>query len=391
MGFVGSMLSSGNGAGFKAGGAPLEEGVNVGQAQTAYNQTQTGLEQQQAFLQALQAQGGIQNQANVFNQLQGVANGTGPNPALAQLNQATGQNVANQAALMAGQRGTNANAGLLARQAAQQGGAIQQNAAGQGASMMAGQQLNALNQLGGIAGQQVGQQAQALSGYNAAAQGQQGNILSGLAALNNSRVGMQSNVNTSNAGIAGQNAAAQGQMLGGLMGGAGSAMGLAHGGMVPDAQCYADGGVVDPSGPQSAFGRFSQGFQKSYQPATGTAQAPMFGAGQMIGKGIGKGLSALFSHSTPATMAGGPMDTMGMPQPIGGDTMYAAQGGPVDGKVPGKPAVKGDSLKNDKVKAMLSPGEIVIPRSIATGPDAPKRAAEFVAKVLGSQGLKRKK
>ena len=35
------------------------------------------------------------------------------------------------------------------------------------------------------------------------------------------------------------------------------------------------------------------------------------------------------------------------------------------GKVPGKAKVKGDSLKNDVVKVLLSPGEIVIPRSKA--------------------------
>ena len=84
-------------------------------------QAQNQLAQQNAFVQALQAQNGIGNQSNVYNQLQNVANGTGPNPAQAMLANATGQNVANQAALMAGQRGSNANVGLMARQAAQQG------------------------------------------------------------------------------------------------------------------------------------------------------------------------------------------------------------------------------------------------------------------------------
>lgn len=45
------------------------------------------------------------------------------------------------------------------------------------------------------------------------------------------------------------------------------------------------------------------------------------------------------------------------------------------GKVPGKAKVQTDSLKNDIVPAMLSPGEIVIPRSIA---DNPELAKEFV-------------
>lgn len=47
--------------------------------------------------------------------------------------------------------------------------------------------------------------------------------------------------------------------------------------------------------------------------------------------------------------------------------------------VPGTPEVPGDSLRNDKVHAMLSPGEVVIPRSIAPNPDAVKN---FVQKLM---------
>lgn len=49
------------------------------------------------------------------------------------------------------------------------------------------------------------------------------------------------------------------------------------------------------------------------------------------------------------------------------------------GHVPGHPQVPGDSLQNDKVHALLSPGEIVIPRSITTHPDAPNLAKDFVS------------
>ncbi len=45
------------------------------------------------------------------------------------------------------------------------------------------------------------------------------------------------------------------------------------------------------------------------------------------------------------------------------------------GTVPGKPMVGGDDPKNDTVSAMLSPGEIVIPRSHAS---TPEQAADFV-------------
>jgi len=48
------------------------------------------------------------------------------------------------------------------------------------------------------------------------------------------------------------------------------------------------------------------------------------------------------------------------------------------GMVPGY-ATGGDNPKNDTVPAWLSPGEAVIPRSVMQSPDAPNRAAEFVA------------
>jgi hypothetical protein len=135
-------------------------------------QTNSNIGQQQALVNALQAQGGVGNQASVMGQQQALANqlaamarGEGPNPAMAQLANTTGQNVANQAALMAGQRGAGANAGLMARQIGQQGAAAQQQAAGQAAAMRAQQQLNAIGALQGqqgamanLASQQVAQQ-----------------------------------------------------------------------------------------------------------------------------------------------------------------------------------------------------------------------------------------
>lgn len=60
--------------------------------------------------------------------------------------------------------------------------------------------------------------------------------------------------------------------------------------------------------------------------------------------------------------------------------------------VPGQAKAKGDSEKNDTVKALLSPGEIVIPRSIVQSKDAPAKAAAFVEAVLrGKSGKQAKK
>jgi hypothetical protein len=49
-------------------------------------------------------------------------------------------------------------------------------------------------------------------------------------------------------------------------------------------------------------------------------------------------------------------------------------------KVPGKARVRGDSPKNDVVPALLSPGEIVVPRSKAKDPKKAAAFAEAVAR-----------
>lgn len=59
-----------------------------------------------------------------------------------------------------------------------------------------------------------------------------------------------------------------------------------------------------------------------------------------------------------------------------------AKGGAI---VPGKAKFKGDTRSNDTVPAMLSPGEIVLPRTVAQSEDAPDKAKRFV------EELKKKK
>jgi ABC-type multidrug transport system fused ATPase/permease subunit len=91
----------------------LERPIGLQDQQAAADRTAIALQQQQNFLNALYQQpGGYLGQGNVFNQQQALANqlqqqtlGQGPNPAMAQLAQQTAANTANQAALMAGQRG----------------------------------------------------------------------------------------------------------------------------------------------------------------------------------------------------------------------------------------------------------------------------------------------
>lgn len=309
LGIGGGGNSGGAGMNYNAQLANVVQPVTTDQTNNLYNQSQAGLNQQQSFLNALQGQNGIQNQSalygqeqNTANQLQGIANGTGPNPALAQLNNTTGANVANQAALMAGQRGAGQNVGLLARQAAMQGANTEQQAVGQGAALGAQQQLAGLSalqsqqgQMANLAGTQVGQTQNALTSYNSAALTGQNQLLGALGQYNNANVQNQAGVNNANAGVAQKTAGAQS----GLLSGVGSALGSAAG-------MFAEGGTV----PQSKVGLHLKGM------------------------------------------------------------------------VPGKAEVAGNSLKNDKVPAVLSPGEVVIPRSIMGSKDPAMGAAKFIQALM---------
>jgi hypothetical protein len=300
--------ASPNNAGFKATGAnvinPVDEGMVRG-----------GFGQNADLIRALQGQNAIQNQSNVFNQLQGVANGQGPNPALAQHNISTGENIQHQAALMAGQRGASANPGLIGRQIGQQGAQIQQQGAGQSALLQALQQLNALGQLGGMAGQQVGQLQNATFGNTE-------QLLGGAGATNQANVANQSNLNETNQRMAGMNANNTSNLYGGFAKAASAGVfpkGKAHGGEIEN--------------PKLAQVPKSDRMSEDLYP----------------------------SHLRAA-------------RDVYGGNSYK-QGGDVPGQAP----VQGDSAKNDLVKTLLSPGEFVIPRSIMQSDNPIAGAAKMIA------------
>lgn len=396
MGFVGGMLGLNggvNGTGISGPQqATIQSPTTDAQIQTAYNNSQGGIQNQQAFLQAVQAQNGLQNQSNVYSQLQGVANGTGPNPAQTQLNQATGANVANQAALMAGQRGASANPGLIARQAAQQGAGIQQQAAGQAATLQAQQSLNALTGMGNLATNQANQQAGATQAYTNATQGEQGQLLNAVTGQNNARVGAQSNLNSTNAALAGQTMGMQGQLFGGITGGAGAALAMASGGMVPK---YAEGtiDVTTPmapaqpvpqqsssmSGPKSNAAKFMSGM---------TSPTPYASAGNAIGTALGQGIKSLFSSNSEdpgqAYMdADTALDYHHDPDVMGPETATQQRAGtteemPASSMDMDKPmAAKGgrvDILVSPKER-LLSPKEV---KKVAEGKKAPMEAGEEI-------------
>jgi len=190
----------------------------------------------------------------------------------------------------------------------------------------------------------------------------------------------------------------------------GSLMGLmammAGGGEV---QHYVDGGDVQPdqqnsSQPQSRFGKFLKGTtQQSKVPNAPAMNYGNPGANALyqgvssFGKGVGSMLTAPNAMSTTQgpTMAGGPGDAGG---PAASNTLMSANGGDVGSKlkkgghVPGKPTVGGakNDYANDTVKALLSPGEIVIPRSVTQSADPVNGAARFVQTVIARRKNKGK-
>lgn len=307
------------GLNFNAANTNILNPATTQQATNTYTQAQSAIQQQQALLQALQAQKGVANQSNVYNQLQGIANGTGANPALQQLRQATAQNTANQAALMAGQRGSSANAGLIAREAARQGAMNQQNAAGQAATIQAQQSLGALGQMGNLSTAQVQQQQIAANTLLQGTQGEQSNILNSIAQQNNANVGMQSNINSANAGIAG--IAAQGQlgMLQGVTGGMGSAlqMGGSSGGSGAGSMGGGGAGAGASKGAMTMFGA-EGGKVKRAKFAEGTPdalvqsqQTPQSNPQQDPTQYIQGPFQGTFQNQTPPPQQSGPKSKLG--------------------------------------------------------------------------------
>lgn len=240
---------------FSAGAANITPGTNAGQISDAYTGVTSSLNNQNQLTGALlpQAQQGVNNQNFLANQYTQMAQGQGPNPAQAALNQNTGTNIAQQAALMAGQRGAGVNPGLIAMQAAQQGANTQQQAVGQGATLQAQQQVAAQNNLANLSSNQINQAGTAVTGQNTAQQNEQNALLNTNNAYNNTNVAQQSGINSVNAGVAAGNQQTNTGILGGAMGAIGSlagpagkvlgSFGLAHGGEVHP-HMMTDGGLA---------------------------------------------------------------------------------------------------------------------------------------------------
>lgn len=363
---------------FQATGAVLQPGTNASQINASYNNAQSGLGQQQAFANQL-SPGGAQGagaQAGLSQQLQNQSMGQGPNPAQAALNQQTGRNISQQAALAAGQRGAGQNAGALASNNARQGSEIQQQAVGQGATLQAQQQLAAQQQLQGLSANQINQQGQAITGFNTAGQNEQNILQNANNAYNTSNVAMQSNLNNVNAGISQGNQAASNNLLGGLLSGSGTALSsFAKGGMVgmPDhlmkmhslyhGHHYDEGGDVQVNEGKEDYTAPTAATSPNIGSVSPADEGNPFsggGGGGSSGGGSGAGLAML------AAAHGGKVPNVGQKLKSGGS-------------VPGKPKVDHDAYKNDTVSAKLSPGEVVIDLNTLKDKGKLGQMARFVA------------
>lgn len=379
--------------------------------------------------------GVLGQQQSLAGALADQAAGRGPNPAQDQFQQNVNQAIAQNAGMVASQKGL--NPALAARMAGENAASMQQNAASNAAQLQAQQQLAAQGQLGNV----LSQQGQTVMGqgqlYNSAGNlfgtqagiyggagqsygtaGSLGNALAGQGGsfygTNVQGLGNQNNaVNTGslgsqgiNAGVANTNTLAKQGVTGGLLNAGGGILGgliqnKAYGGVVNN---YAGGGQVPDESATVLSRILANADSPPVMPGNGATGGQGMGIlGNALGGWLG-GLGAAGSLGSadaatgylpqaggnilPEAGAGGVGDIL-----TTGATAVAANGGVIPdrkalslaqalmargGPVPGHAKVAGNSLKNDVVPAVLSPGEVVLPRSVTQAPDAAAKAAEFV-------------
>lgn len=416
IGTVGNALGLTNN--FQAAGANTQAGTNVDQLNRAYNEANEAMTGQKNLANTLapQASNAVGNQNILAAQLLARTRGQGPSVAETQLNQATGKNVANTAALMSGQRGASANPALIARQAAMAGADVQQQGAAQAATLRAQEQLAAQNQLQNLAANQISQTGQSVNNLTNAQQAEQ-NILQGAnSSYNNAAVGMQSNINNTNAETAKSNQGLLGGLFGGIASGLSSIFGaeggqvvlkehpimMAKGGEIRDGYlaCMAAGGPIGgnsvivgnplasaasgPSAPASFAGQFLSAPAQSSGPnvqqmGSSPQTLPDF---NKIGNDVGDMVNGFRTRNPSDVSGGGGMASNAMAKGGKVQEHLAAKGGKVkaDSKKQ-KAKVSGNSYANDSIPALLSEGEIVLPRSVTQHANAPEMAKRFVMQV----------
>lgn len=330
MSFITNAFGAGNG--FQPGSGNAQQVQQTNAANAVFGSAQSGL-------------------GNLAASLWEQVHGQGPNLANQNLQNFTGQNVANQASLMAGQRGASSNPALIARLAAQQGAGIQQQAAGQAASNVLAQQLAAQQQLGNV-------------------YGTQGSL------ANQNYATTQSGVNANNqigAQVAGQNAQANQGILGGLANAGGSAL----------------SGLLSQSKPQQVGSSFAEGGEIN----------PLSTKLPKKQVHIPEHLQHIANIRYPHLAHGGKVPIMVSPgerilNPKAASEVAKGKADPIKSSqpVPGKAKYKGDNYANDTVPKEAKAGSIVLPKHITEHPNAPQMAYDFVSRIKrGDHKLKGKK
>jgi len=358
MSFIGSLFSDSQGAGFQAQSANVANPSTQQQADTTYAQEQGSLAQQSALASALQAQGGLQNQSNTYNQLQNVSQ-NGSQLANAQLTGATNQGIQQAAGTVASQKGL--NPALAARMAGEQAANSTQTAANQSAQLQAQTQLNALGQQASLANQQAGQQIGQTNTNTQTAMGMNNQVLQGIQGQNNANVSNVGQQNSANSAIAKGNQGAQSGLVGGLMNSLGTAATMLayDGGKVPAPKYMANGGQAT---------QFDQPMQDMGGPnyaamAPGPApagQVPMTAQVAQVNNPIAKPKSSAIA----GILKGNPQSTQGQDpvysgaSALGNGLMALGKslfgGAPSDGSSGGPPPATSDDDSSSK-PAQFSP------------------------------------
>jgi len=291
-----------------------------------------------ANLQAGSEAGGMQK--SLAQQLMEQSQGQGPSLAQMQLQQGADQNIKNQAALIASQRGM--NPAQAARTVAMQGASQGQNLANQAAQLRLNEQLQK---------QQLLQQTlQGQRGQDIGLLGAQTGVLSTTGQLGGSQQEREMQnywtAQKMNAEIAASNAKNSGNLMGGLLGGAASILAGPAGGAL--------GSLFGGGGDAGGFSMPSLGSSAGYGSAPSGGSRFGLGANTQFAFG-----GAIDPDATPADYNGSPEMRRVAVSP--GEKVVNSDGDVM--KVPGKAKYKGDDERNDMVIADLRRDSVVIPRS----------------------------
>lgn len=316
-------------------------------------------------------------QMDLSNQLERMSNGQEPSLATMMLNQGAQNAARGAASQMSSMRGM--NPALAARSIANQSQNAYQNAANQSAMARMQEQMGALGQRSGLLNQMRGSDLgmrellantnlrqqevndQMSKFFNTGIAEQNAQDRQAKMALEKLRADQVAGVNATNAAGYASAQAAKGNIIGG-MGGAIAAMGAMSDEELKRKMKGGEGEL------EKAMNEYSL---QSKQVSDRSPAADPMGA---FSKSFGLGSKLMGGQKSAGGASGISTDTGG----IGNIDVTAACGGMVPhkyafgkalmesgGRVPGKASVEGDSEKNDNVKALLSPGEIVLPRTVS--------------------------